>query len=78
MKEPTRGLAWLTNRVTLLAQLHDKSLSMIEAQAQILDKAADQFEVHRDQLAELNKKCEHLHSSVGSLCSAIEQLKGMK
>jgi hypothetical protein len=78
MTKPTSGIAWLTERVTLLAQLHDKSLGMIEAQAQILDKVADQFEAHREHLTELDKKCDHLHNSVDALCKAVGVLGGMK
>lgn len=78
MTDKTLGLPWLTERVTLLAQQHARVLGMIEQLAANQKTINDTLQVQRESIAELNKKCEYLHRSVGSLCSAVDQLKGMR
>lgn len=78
MTDKTLGLPWLTERVTLLAQQHAEVLGMIEQLTANQKAIGDTLHVQRESIAELNKKCEHLYHSVENLCSAVEQLKGMK
>jgi hypothetical protein len=67
MTKPTSGIAWLTERVTLLAQLNDRALGMIEQLTANQKSIGDTLRVQRESIAELDKKCDRLYGMVKSI-----------